>query len=318
MRKIPLLLAVGLLPAALACPAGAASHKAAAETATASPAVAAANPALSVTGPSASEVVARVGGADLTAEDIRAYLDTLPPAERDALGQDPTKIGQVVRLYLAQRLLLKEALDKKFDQQPETRAQLNRVRDAAVVELYLASVVQVPADFPSDAEVQAAYDANKSAFLVPRQYRQAQIFIKASQDDRTKLDAVRARLKEKGADFGAVAAQLSDVRAEAEKGGEIGWVAESQIVPEIRQVASGLAKGAVSEPVYAESGWHIVRLLDTRPAGIAPLADIRPALVARLRQARAQQLRQAYLGQLLQKDPPVLNEMALSKITIKP
>jgi peptidylprolyl isomerase len=263
-------------------------------------------------------VVARVGGADLTAEDIRAYLDTLPPAERDALGQDPTKIGQVVRLYLAQRLLLKEALDKKFDQQPETRAQLNRVRDAAVVELYLASVVQVPADFPSDAEVQAAYDANKSAFLVPRQYRLAQIFIKASQDDRTKLDAVRARLKEKGADFGAVAAQLSDVRAEAEKGGEIGWVAESQIVPEIRQVASGLAKGAVSEPVYAESGWHIVRLLDTRPAGIAPLADIRPALVARLRQARAQQLRQAYLGQLLQKDPPVLNEMALSKITIKP
>jgi len=312
MRKIPFLLAVGLLPAALACPALAASHKAAA--APASPAAAAASPAAPAAGPNASEVVARVGGADLTVEDIRAYLDTLPPAERDALVQDPTRISQVVRLYLAQRLLLKEALDKKFDQQPATKAQLDRVRDAALGELYLASAVQVPADFPSDAEVQAAYDANKSVFLVPRQYRLAQIFIKAAQDDRTKLDAVLARLKEKGADFGTLAAQLSDSRPEAEKGGEIGWVAESQIVPEIRQVASGLAKGTVSEPVRAEDGWHIVRLLDTRPAGIAPLADIKPALVARLRQARAQQLRQAYLGQLLQKDPPAINELALSRI----
>ncbi|PKU21541.1 peptidylprolyl isomerase, partial [Telmatospirillum siberiense] len=74
---------------------------------------------------------------------------------------------------------------------------------------------------------------------------------------------------------------------------------------------------AVSDPIRMEDGWHIIKLQDTKPAGTAPLADIKPALVERLRQAKAQQLRQAYLGQLLQKDPPAINELALAKITLK-
>lgn len=296
MKKKSLLslcLALGLLPVALSCPAAGA--------ATATP----------------SEVVARVGGADLTTDDIRAYLATLPPVDREALAQDPAKLSQVVRLYLAQRLVLKEALAKKFDQQAETKAQLDRVHDAALGELYLASVVKVPDGFPSDAEVQAAYDANKSSFIAPRQYRLAQIFIKAPKEDKAKLDAVTAKLKERGAEFGAVAAQFSDLKPEAEKGGEIGWVAETQLMPEIRQAVSGLAKDGIGDPIRSDDGWHILKLLDTKAAGPVALAEVKPALIERLRQAKAQQLRQAYLGQLLQKDPPAINELALSKITLK-
>jgi len=297
MRQVPLFLALALLPIAFAGPARAAGS-----------ANAAVPPA---------EVVARVGGADLTGDDIRAYIETLPPADQAALAADPARLGQAVRLYLAQRLVLKEALDKKFEQKPETKAQLDHVRDAALVELYLASVVKLPDGFPSDAEVQAAYDANKSAFVMPRQYRLAQIFIKAPKEDHAKLDAVTAKLREKGADFATAAAQFSDTRAEAEKGGEIGWVADSQLVPEIRDKVAGLPKDGVSDPIRVEDGWHIVKLLDTKAAGTAPLADIKPALIERLRQAKGQQLRQAYLGQLLQKDPPAINELALSRITLK-
>ncbi|WP_199175595.1 peptidylprolyl isomerase [Telmatospirillum siberiense] len=300
MRQFALFLAAGLLPVVLSCPAAEAAS-----------AVASTNPA---------EVVARVGGADLTTDDVRAYVETLAPAERAAIAADPARLGQAVRLYLAQRLVLKEALDKKFDQKAATKAQLDRVRDAALSELYLASVVKVPDGYPSDAEVQAAYDANKSAFVVPRQYRLAQIFIgapKGDKEDKGKLDAVVARLKAKGADFAAIAGETTDTPAEAGKGGELGWVAESQLVPEIKAAVAGLAKDAVSDPIRMEDGWHIIKLQDTKPAGTAPLADIKPALVERLRQAKAQQLRQAYLGQLLQKDPPVLNELALAKITLK-
>lgn len=306
MRRLPLFLSLALLPIALAGPAQAAGS---------------ANAAVPTAG---AEVVAKVGGADVTADDVRAFLDTLPPADQDALARDPAKLSQAVRLYLAQRMLLKEALARKFDQQAETRTQLDRVRDAALVELYLASAVKVPDGFPSDAEVQAAYDANKTAFLVPRQYRLAQIFISAPKGDKAaedkgkaKLDAVTAKLREKGADFAVQAAQFSDAKSEAERGGEIGWVPETQLVPEIRDKVSGLAKDGVSDPVRADDGWHLLKLLDTRPAGTAPLADIKPALIERLRQAQAQQLRQAYLAQLLQKDPPVLNELALSRITLK-
>lgn len=263
-----------------------------------------------------AEVVAKVGGAEISSDDIRAYLDTLPPADREALAADPAKLPQVVRLYLAQRMVLKEAKDKKFDQTPEAKAQLERVRDAALAELYLAQAVKLPAGFPSDAEIQAAYDANKSSFLVPRQYKLAQIFVRAPKDDHAKLDAVTAALKAKGADFGRLAAQFSDEQASAEKGGELGWLPETQLVPEIRTAVAGLVKDGVSDPIRMDDGWHILKLIDTKAAGTAPLADIKPALVQRLRQAKIGQLRQAYLGQLLQKDPPAVNELALSKITL--
>lgn len=301
MRSLPLVFALGLLPASFIVPVALAADPTAAVV-------------------PADGVIAQAGGTTLKADEVRAWLETLPEADRAALAADPARLGQMVRLYLAQRLVLKEAEAKKFDQTPEVKAQLDRVRDTALSELYLASVTKVPDGYPAEAEVQAAYDANKTAFLQPRRYRLAQVYVAGAADNkdaRGKLDAVQKALKEKGSDFGRVAAQFSDSKAEAQKGGEVGWIAETQLVPAIRDKVAGLPKDGVSEAVRTDDGWHVVKLLDTQAAGAASLADVKPALIERLRQAKAQQLRQAYLGQLLQKDPPVVNEMALSKLTPK-
>lgn len=268
----------------------------------------------------AADVVARIGDMDVTIEEVRTFLDTLPSADREALGGNPALLSQAVRQYLLGRQVLREAKEKKFDQRPETKTAL----DAALAELYLQSVSTPPDGFPSEADLQTAYEANKTAFVTPRQYRLAQIYIAAPKGDKAaeekakaKLAEVQRSLKARDADFGRIAAQLSDMKGEADKGGEIGWVAETQIVPEIRSLAAGLAKGGISEPLRLEDGWHIVRLIDTKPAGTLPLAEIKGALSERLRQARAQQLRQAHLAELVQKNPPILNEMILSKITAK-
>jgi len=267
----------------------------------------------------AADVVARVGGREVTLDDVRAYVETLPDAEQAALAKEPGRLSQVVRLYLARQELLREARDRKFDQQAETKAQIERVKEAALVEMYLQSVAKIPDSFPSDAEIQAAYDANKSAFVAPRQYRLAQIFVAAAKDEKgnARLDDAVRRLKARGADFAQVARDLSEQRAEAEKGGEIGWVAETGIVPPIARAVSGLGKDEVSDPIRVEDGWHIVKLLDTRPAGTLSLAEVKEPLRARLRQQRAQQARQAYLARLVQQNPPAINELALSKLVLK-
>jgi peptidylprolyl isomerase len=269
-----------------------------------------------------TEVVAKVGAAELTVDEVRTFLDALPQPEQEALIQDPAKLSQAVRLYLGQRMIVKEAQAKKFDQQADVKARLERVKEAALAEFYLQSAVKLPDGFPSEAELQAAYDANKSAFLAPRQYHLAQIFLRAPKGDKAAEDAGKAKLddalktlKAKGADFAAVAHETSE--SNAETGGDIGWVAENQLVPEIRAVAAALAKDAVSDPLRLDDGWHLVKLLDTKPAGILSLAEVKPALVDRMRQAKVAQLRQAYMARLLQKDPPVLNEMALAKISAK-
>ena len=182
-------------------------------------------------------------------------------------------------------------------------------------------MARIPDGFPSETEIKTAYEANKSAFVAPRQYRLAQIFIKVTKNDGTseklgqvKVDEIKKKLKAKGADFAAVATDYSENPG---KGGEIGWVAESQIVPDIRQAVAGLPKDGVSEPIRMDDGWHVVKLLDTKPAGTLSLAEVKDALTKRLRQAKAQQMRQAYLAKLASQDPPVINEMALAKVLAK-
>ena len=277
--------------------------------------------AAGVAAPAAAEVVARAGTAEVTGDELRAYLDGLAPAERAALAKDPALLAQVARAYLASQAVLREAQARKWDARPEVRAQLDRVRDEALEALYLQVVSQPPEGYPSDAEVQAAYDANRKAFAVPRQWRLAQIFVAApkgaaagEEKARRRVEEIKRLLAVKGADFAAVAMAHTDEKEAVARGGEIGWLAEAQLVPGLRPVVSALAKGAIAEPVQLDDGWHVVRVLETKEPSTRPLSEVREALVARLRADRSQANRQAYLARLLEQAPPAINELALGKL----
>jgi hypothetical protein len=271
----------------------------------------------SVNSSGGGEVVARVGNANVSAEELRAYIRALSPREQAALAKDPALLSQAVRMLLANRLVLQEVLSKKWDQQPNVAAQLDRVRENAAIELYLQSVSTPPDNFPSEDEVQKTYEANRNALLMPRQFQLAQIFIpvpgdaeKAAQDKAKQgLDEVQRKLKAPGADFAAIARTENDT-----KDGDLGWVAENQIRPEIRAQVMGLAKNSISEPVRLEDGWHILKLIDTKAAYTRTLPEVREQLVQQMRAERANALRRAYVAELLKQHPPVLNELALSNL----
>jgi parvulin-like peptidyl-prolyl isomerase len=272
--------------------------------------------------PAAPAVVAKAGDTAVTRDELRAHLETLDPAERAALARDPALLSQAVRTYLARRLVVKAAEAKGWDRKPEVQVQLQRIREEALEELYLQSVSQPPAGYPSDAEVRAAYEARPAAFVVPPQYRVAQIFVavekmgdrQAEEKARARVDAIVKKLRAKDADFAAIARESSDQKASAENGGEIGWLTEGELVPGIRAAVVGLSMGAISAPVRLDEGWHVLKLLDIRPASRQPLAAVREALVAQLRAERAQADRRAYIRGLLEQDPPAIDEGVLSTV----
>jgi len=248
----------------------------------------------------AADVVARFGGTDVTVDELRAYVETLAVEDRAALAKDPARLSQVVRAYLARRAVLKEAKSKKWDQTPTVKAQLDRVRDQALTEL------------------KAAYEANRAAFAVPRQFRVSQIFIAArdagDEEARKRVNALAAKAHQKGADFAALARAESDDKVSAGAGGDIGWLTDEQLVPGIRSVVTAMSPGAVSDPVRLDDGWHLVKLVEVQPAGTRPLSEVRDALAAHLRSETAKLRRQAYLSKLLDANPPAINELALSKV----
>lgn len=271
---------------------------------------------------SSGEVVARVGNSDISADDMRSYIAALGPREQAALAQDPALLSQAVRMLLSNRLVMQELAAKKWDQQPAVAAQLEKVRESAMVELYLQSVSNPPANFPSEDDLQKVYDANRAALLVPRQYQLAQIFIPMAKDAdkatadaaKKKLDDVQKKLKAPGADFAAIARSDSGAGDSAERGGDLGLLPEDQIRPEIRSQVVGLAKGAVSEPITLDDGYHIIRLVDTKASYTRTLPEVRDQLVRQIRTERAAALRRAYLAELLKQQPPIINELALAKL----
>ena len=153
---------------------------------------------------------------------------------------------------------------------------------------------------------------------MPRQFQLAQIFVaapkesdKAAEDKaKKKLDDALGKLKAPNADFAAIAR----AEGEAKDGGDLGWVAENQIRPEIKVQVVGLAKNAVSEPIRLDDGWHILKLLDTKAAYTRTLPEVRDQLVQQMRSERAAMMRRAYLAELLKQHPPILNELALSNL----
>ena len=267
-------------------------------------------------------VVARVGDLDVNLDEIKSALGNLDVRELAAVSRDPALLNQVVRSLLVQRLLYREALAKKWDQSEQAVARLERLRQSAVTESYLESVSQPPAGWPTDPEVQAAYEANQASWLVPRQYRLAQIYVALPEGGdqaavtkaQGRIEAVKRKLDEKPGDFEVLAKAESGEKTSAAAGGEIGWLTEAQIQPDIREAAIKLAAGQVSAPIKRAQGWHIIKCLEIKESFTPSLADLKASLVEKMREEKVKANSQAYLAQLLQENPVTINELAIGQI----
>ena len=79
---------------------------------------------------------------------------------------------------------------------------------------------------------------------------------------RQRLLTLRERIQ-KGADF-AELARVHSEDASASKGGDLGWVAAGDTVPEFERVMNALKEGEVSQPTQTPFGWHLVQVLARR------------------------------------------------------
>lgn len=82
---------------------------------------------------------------------------------------------------------------------------------------------------------------------------------------KTQIDSLY-KLVKNGDDFGKVAAANSEDRGTAAKNGELPWFGTGRMVAEFEKAAYALKNvGDISEPVQSAYGWHIIKLLDTKP-----------------------------------------------------
>jgi foldase protein PrsA len=145
----------------------------------------------------------------------------------------------------------------------------------------------------SDADVKAYFDKNHAQYDKPEQVHARHILVA----DLATANQVEAKLKA-GGDFAALAKQYSTDPSSKDKGGDLGYFGRGQMVPQFQDAAFGAKVGTITAPVKSPFGYHIIQVLDKKPAQKATFASVKDQIRQQLTQQQESQAIPAFLQQL--------------------
>ena len=90
------------------------------------------------------------------------------------------------------------------------------------------------------------------------EFRASHILVK----DQRNAEELYERAK-KGESFLSLAHQYSTCPSK-EKGGDLGWFGEGQMVPPFENAVRKMGTGSISRPVRTQFGWHIIKKTGAR------------------------------------------------------
>lgn len=144
---------------------------------------------------------------------------------------------------------------------PEKRA----IKYVAITPMSIRKLIKT-----TDEEVRNYYRNHLDRFSIPKDQRRAShILIKVSRNAKPAEDAKAKKKAEEiyrkiknGADFAELAKKYSDDKANAYKGGDLGWFSRRQMVKSFSDAVFDQAKtiGDVVGPVKSPFGYHIIKL----------------------------------------------------------
>jgi peptidyl-prolyl cis-trans isomerase SurA len=128
-----------------------------------------------------------------------------------------------------------------------------------------------------------AYQTRLEAEAGKPQYQISEVFIDAGRAGgmQPAMEGATQLIGElqKGAPFAAVARQFS-ASPTAANGGDVGWVSQGEMAPEVDAVLAVLRPGQLSAPIPVKDGVYIIYLRDRRAGGDAMLISLKQAAIA--------------------------------------
>ena len=149
-------------------------------------------------------------------------------------------------------------------------------------------LIEIGADYATDdidlseTEIELYYAENQYRFENPERYQARHILFSTMEKSEEESEAAWKKAEEvlqqlrDGADFAALAAEHSQDPANADSGGDLGWITQGMMVPEFEQAMFALEVGELSaEPVKTEFGYHLIRVEAKEAGTVKPLDEVR-------------------------------------------
>ncbi len=223
---------------------------------------------------SEKKVLATVEGREITDDHVDRLLAGLGP-QRAAQFNTPDGRKTLLNEVITQELIYVDAQQKKLDEEEEFKAELE-IMSRELLKQYglrkLLEDVEV-----SDEEAFEYYKAHRNEFKSQESVKAKHILV----DQPQKAEQIYWDLK-KGLFFEEAAKKYSSCPS-ASVGGDLGYFTRGQMVPEFEKAAFDLEINEISRPVQTQFGYHIIKLVDRKKAGIKDFdeveADIKNILI---------------------------------------
>lgn len=153
-------------------------------------------------------------------------------------------------------------------------------------------------------DIQTYFNAHKDEFKVEEGTRVQQIFLSLSilngsdavAQVMAKTMDIQQRLK-KGESFESLATKHSEDPS-AEHGGDMGVFKKGQLMPALDKAVFQLKEGEVSEPIWSESGIHIVKVVKIEAGRNRPLEEVKGQIETRIRNEQMEKVFSKFIAEL--------------------
>ncbi len=225
-------------------------------------------------------VVAKVDGQDVTRVDVFRYIKMMPEQVRQLppTAVYPLALDQVINTRLVQN----KAESAGLENDPEVQQQMSMAKQQIIRSVYIQREVDKTI---TDAEMKAKYDEAIGKTPAVEEVKAAHILV----DSEAKAKELISQL-EGGADFAKLAAENSGDNNK-DKGGDLGWFAKGDMVPEFADAAFKMGKGDISKtPVKTQFGWHIIKIEDKRERPKPSFEEVKPMIQTELRRGKLEEM----------------------------
>ncbi len=197
----------------------------------------------------------------------QAQLDSVEVNENEVVSQVDQRIN-----YFINQIGDKDKLEEYFNKSmlQIKKDQMDMVRTQMLTQNVKRNITKDVSVTPS--EIRAYYRRLPVDSLpqIPTQFELQQIVIYPKKDQK-EIDRIKDQLRDfqkqinEGRDFATLAVLYSEDKGSAARGGELGWMPRSGLVPEFASVAFNLqTPNKVSKIVETEYGYHIIQLIERK------------------------------------------------------
>jgi len=228
-----------------------------------------------------------VNGTNITQEDVDTALMNATQGRFNQVPEDKQAEfrKQVLEQLIAKELVFEDAQKTGVLKSKEFKDEYVKVQDR--VKKDLAIQVWQKQQFDkvtvSDKELKAYYDNNKEEFNEKSSVHARHILVK----EESEAKAIEKELKPLSGD--ALKNKFIELAKEKStgptgpKGGDLGYFAQGQMVPEFDAKVFSMKTGTISEPVKTQFGYHVIYLEDKKAQKTLSFTEVKSFIDQRLK-----------------------------------